>query len=236
MPADEECSTSLMVDAYAIWLHARAAVTAAQYPERLDYTIAISGLDGASPAADHYRASCDPSGSSVRLFPISDEQLAAPPPVPRGINTNFVISISGGQGSGTGTYTIPMGHPPAANDLLGEPLLQPTYMFGIRYAAEYGHKPQAPDDTTLRTIAVVSSGSPIYRVSLVDEPTIDGVVTYHLTLTPLRKPKENRLRELWVGADDYLPRRAVTDASDTVRDLIESVITEKLLLRLPAIA
>ena len=59
-------------DAYALWQHARSAVTAAEYPRRVSYTIAISGLDGEQPVVDHYRGSCDPDYGAIRVFPISD--------------------------------------------------------------------------------------------------------------------------------------------------------------------
>ncbi len=45
--------------------------------------------------------------------------------------------------------------------------------------------------------------------------------TYHLALTPLRRPKDNRLRELWVGANDYLPRKAVISGNFTIRPLVD---------------
>lgn len=207
-----------MVDAYAVWLRTRVAVTAAQYPQRLDYTIAISGLDGTLSTSDHYRASCDPGDGSVRLFPISDEQLTKPAPVPHGINASIDAAICFGI---CAIFHQPIGHPAPYRDLIGEPLLEPNYMFGIRYAADSTHEPQAQEKTTLRTIAVVSSGSPVYRVALIDEPNLDGVATYHLGLTPLRKPKENRLRELWVGTNDYLPRRAVTAGNFTIAPLTD---------------
>lgn len=207
-----------MVDAYAIWLRTRVAVTAAQYPQRLDYTIAISGLDGTSPTSDHYRASCDPSDGSVRLFPISDEQLEKPPPGPHGVNASLDAAICFGA---CAVFHQPIGHPAPYQDLIGEPLLEPTYMFGIRYAAESSRERQLQQNTNLRTIAVVSSGSPVYRVTLIDEPNLDSVETYHLGLTPLRKPKENRLRELWVGTNDYLPRRAVTAGNFTMAPLTD---------------
>jgi hypothetical protein len=207
-----------VLDAYAIWLHARAAVTSAQYPSRLDYTIAIAGLDGDTPSSDHYRASCDPADGSVRVFPISTEELAKPPPVPRGINVDVGIAICIG---GCWGIREALGHPAPYGDLIGDPLLEPTYMFGLRYAIPRKTTQQQDEATTLRTIAVVSSGSPIYRVDLVDTPQIDGVETYHLRLTPLRKPKENRLRELWVGENDYLPRRAIIAGNFTLAPLTD---------------
>lgn len=206
-------------DANAIWLRARSAVTAAQYPRRLDYTIVVAGLDGTHPATDHYRASCDPSNGAIRLFPISDEQLAKPAPVPRGVDTYFTISLSGGSGP-KGILSIPMGRPAPAADLLGEPLLSPTYSFGLRYApATNGADTEA--ENPLRVIATVSAQAPQYRVALINTPTIDGVPTYHLGLTPLRRPKENRLRELWVGTNDYLPRRAAISGNFTLAPLVD---------------
>ena len=207
-----------MLDAYAIWLHARAAVTSAQYPSRLDYTIAVTGLDGQTPTSDHYRASSDSSDGSVRVFPISDEELAKPPPVPHGINVSLNAAVCIGL-----CWVIhqPIGHPAPYQDLIGEPLLEPTYMFGLRYALPQKKPQQQDEETTLRTIAVVSSGAPVYRVELIDQPQLDGIQTYHLRLTPLRKPKENRLRELWICANDYLPRRAVTAGNFTISPLTD---------------
>ncbi|HZV77240.1 MAG TPA: hypothetical protein VFF63_05765 [Candidatus Babeliales bacterium] len=206
-------------DADAIWLHTRSAVTAAQYPGRIDYTIAVSGLDGARQTSDHYRADCDPRDGAIRLFPISDEELAQPPPVPHGVNFHFDVGLSEGRNS-PAVAALPAGHPALNVDLLGEPLLSPTYMFGLRYAAPTNNA--APDaENSLRVIAIVSAQSPAYRVALTDTPSIDGVETYHLKLTPLRKPKENRLREIWVGAADYLPRRAVIAGNFTVAPLVD---------------
>lgn len=206
------------MDALAIWLHARSAVTAAAYPSHIDYTIAISGLDGAQPAMDRYRASCDPSDGAVRVFPISDEQLAAPPPVPHGFNFSFYIGLCHGHGGCTG-LAIPAGRPELSPDLLGVPLLEPTYAFGLRYEAQPQSGPSSAP--ALPVIAVVSAQSPQYRVTLIDTPAVDGVPTYHLGLTPLRRPKDNRLRELWVGTNDYLPRRAVVSGNFTSRPLVD---------------
>lgn len=100
------------------------------------------------------------------------------------------------------------------------PLLEPTYTFGLRYKSQT----KADSDAVpppLPVIAIVSAQSPDYRVALIDRPAIDGVPTYHLKLTPLRRPKDNRLRELWVGANDYLPRKAVVSGNFTIRPLVD---------------
>jgi hypothetical protein len=71
------------------------------------------------------------------------------------------------------------------------------------------------------TIAVVSSSTRDYRVTLVDSPVVDGSPSYHLLLTPLRRPHENRLRELWIGTADYLPRKAVIAGNFTIAPLVD---------------
>lgn len=206
------------LDGYSIWQRARSAAASAQYPSRIDYTITVSGLDGSKPALDHYRASCDLPEGAIRLFPISDEQLAQPPPVPRGANLYFTVGLSTGR-LAPAVAAIPAGHPSLTVDLLGEPLLSPSYMFGLRYRSVERAAPEG--QTPLRVIATVSAQSPDYRVVLIDTPAIDGAPTYHLGLTPLRRPKENRLRELWVGTDDYLPRKAIISGNFTVRPLVD---------------
>jgi len=199
-------------DAYAIWLRTRSAVTSAIYPERISYTIVVSGFDGSVPALDHCRANCDPQDGTVRILPISEEQLARPASAPRGVNSYVAAGLYGA------AVVIPVGRPEPKPDLMGVPLLTPTYSFGLRYPSA----PRAAFDgvSPLRVIATVSSQAPEYRVELLDEPSIDGTPTYHLRLVPQRRPTENRLRELWIGVNDYLPRRAVLSGNFTVRPLV----------------
>jgi hypothetical protein len=206
------------MDAYSIWLQARSAVTSAQYPRRIAYTIAITGLDGETPAADHYRAVCLPDDGSIRVFSISDEQLAQPPPVPHGADWHFTIALSTGRLT-PAVASIRAGHPAPYQDFLGWPLLAPTYAFGMRYNTG-GTAASSPDASSLRVIAIVSAQAPEYRVDLIDTPVVDDVATYHLRLTPLHRPKENRLRELWVGESDYLPRKAVIAGNFTIAPLV----------------
>jgi hypothetical protein len=201
-------------DAYAIFQRARSAVTSAAYPRRLDYTIAITGFDGDRPRQNHYLASSDPYDGSIRLFPISAEELAQPAPIPHGVRVSISIGIYGG------AIVIPIGRPPPTFDLIGPPLLAPTYMFGLNFsepAAVVG----SAESNALPTIAVVSTTTRDYEVALLDAPSLDGVSTYHLKLTPLRKPRDNRLRELWVGENDYLPRKAVVAGNFTSAPLVD---------------
>ncbi len=201
-------------DPYAIFQRARSAVSSAAYPRRLDYTVAISGFDGNRFRENHYRASYDASDGAIREFPISAEELASPS-APHGVNVRFVVGLYGF------AYVIPLGPPPPSADVIGVPLLSPTYAFGLQLPQPaWGHA-QDQTVTGLKTIAVVSTNARDYAVTLLGEPLVDGAATYHLQLAPLRKPKVNRLRELWVGEDDYLPRQAIVAGNFTTAPLTD---------------
>ncbi len=201
-------------DAYAIFQRARSAVSSAAYPRRLDYTVAISGFDGDRFRENHYRASYDTSDGAIREFPISAEELASPS-APHGVNVRFVVGLYGF------AYVIPLGPPPPSADVIGVPLLTPTYAFGLQLSQPAWVHTQDQIATGLKTIAVVSTNVRDYSVAMIDAPLLDGAPTYHLQLTPLRKPKVNRLRELWVGKDDYLPRQAIVAGNFTTAPLTD---------------
>jgi len=120
-----------------------------------------------------------------------------------------------------GGFTIPVGHPAPYQDLIGQPLIAPTYMFGLRYPnVAYTIKPVGTE-SSLPVIATVSTQNRDSDVTLLDEEPLDGTDTYHLRLTPLRRPKDHRLRELWVGTTDYLPRRAILSGNFTMAPLVD---------------
>jgi hypothetical protein len=201
-------------DPYALFSQARAAVSAARYPERLDYTIDVSGFDGSLFRTNHYRAT-DRTEQGIKVAAISAEE-AASWHVPQGVNVKFVASIYGA------AIVIPLGRTPASYDLLGVPMLAPSYTFGLRYppvTVATTHTPPAAG--TLPVIAVVSSQARDYRIEFEGAQTIDDAQTYDLRLTPLRDPKNNRLRELWVGAGDHLPRRASVAGNFTLAPLTD---------------
>lgn len=193
-------------------------MSSARYPRKLDYTIDVSGIDGDRPSDDHYRASYDGDTDTVGLFPISDETLAKPAPAPHGVNASVNIFFCW-----IGCWGIhrQVGRPEPSLDLLGEPLLAPTYSFGMRYPQPVRDDSQTPGTGALPIIAIVSAKRPAYRVELIDQPAIDGAATFHLKMTPLRDPKNNRLRELWVGENDYLPRRAEISGNFTQAPMVD---------------
>jgi hypothetical protein len=197
-------------------------VTSAQYPYKVDYTIAITGLDGATPRGNHYHATSYPDENRVDVAPISQEEAPSPPPVPHGFNFAITFGICGGRcDTGSGSIAIPVGHSPPSPDLIGVPLLAPTYMFGLAYQRQRDRSAQPDSPSNIPVIAVVASNARDYAVTLVDSPVIDGVPSYHLRLRPLRKPKDNRLRELWIDTGDYLPRKAIVAGNFTLAPFVD---------------
>ncbi|MBV8636929.1 MAG: hypothetical protein JO322_02525 [Candidatus Eremiobacteraeota bacterium] len=58
-------------------------------------------------------------------------------------------------------------------------------------------------ESTLKTIAVVSSRGHLYDVSVAGAETIEGHHVYHVALHPRRDPQQNALRDLWIDTDTY---------------------------------
>ncbi len=209
-------------DAYDIFSRARAAVTVARYPDAIRYTISVAGFDGATPEANHYRAYYNRSEGSIRVAPVSEEEAAKPPPIPHGINFSLTAFLCGGHcDTGSATIALPAGRTAQSPDLVGVPILEPTYMFGLVYANDVARSVGALPVSTLPVIAVVSTARREYTVALAGIAPIDGIPSYHLLLTPIRKPHDNRLRELWIGTNDYLPRKAVIAGNFTIAPLVD---------------
>lgn len=208
------------VDGYSIFLRTQSAVTRAASTRRLDYTITVSGLDGSRSSVNHYRATTAADGT-ISVASISSEQAAHPPDVPGGFNFNLSATLCGGTCvTGTGHAVHRVGAPAQQLDLLGVPVLSPAFMFGLQRANSRGSTSHA-SAATLPTIAVVSTKERDYAVTVIDQPTLDSEPTYHLLLRPLRLPKRNRLRELWVGRGDFLPRKAIVAGNFTIAPLVD---------------
>jgi hypothetical protein len=201
-------------DPYALFSQTRAAVTAVHYSECIDYTVDVSGFDGSVFRTNHYRAS-DRAERGVDVAAMSAEE-AATRHVPQGVNVKFEAVLYGV------AIVVPLGRTPESYDLLGVPMLTPTYSFGLKYPAVTSATTHAtPGEASLPVIAVVSSQVRDYTISLAGLQMVDDTQTYDLRLTPLRDPKNNRLRELWVGVDDHLPRRATVAGNFTLAPLTD---------------
>jgi hypothetical protein len=205
-------------DPYALFSQTRSAVSAARYPNRIDYTIEVSGYDGSAAKTNHYQAIDRVDQRSLKVGAISAEEKAAPP-IPQGVNVRFVLGICFG---GCGGLVIPMGRPVASQDLLGVPFLSPAYAFGMQYPLTR-RSTSLPDAEVsgLPVIAVVATQKRDYAIDFVDDEAIDDTPVYHLRFTPLRNPKNNRLRELWAGIGDHLPRKAVVAGNFTIAPLVD---------------
>jgi hypothetical protein len=204
------------VDAYAEFARVRAAVAAARYPERIDYAVEVSGVDGSQPRTDRYRARYYPESGELRVQTITAQERASPPH-PHGFDFRLSMTLCGGRcetGSET-TSTRNLTPSKAIEDLLGVPFLTPDYSFGIARPA-YGAPAQTPPPGDLKTIAVVSAARRDYAVTFAGSEILDGAAAERLALRPLRDPKRLRLRELWIDPATKLPRRAIVACNFTV--------------------
>jgi len=105
---------------------------------------------------------------------------------------------------------------------LDDPRVDPASSFGVitRFGKPYVPHPQAsvafgalpdprapspsPEPTgDLREIGRIESSTRAYDVRLAATETIAGAPALHLTLVPLREPKLNRLRDLWLDPTTY---------------------------------
>jgi hypothetical protein len=112
-------------------------------------------------------------------FPILDPQIA--PNASFGLmRLDPKISLVGAPGDTT---------PAPAASPLPTPVLQPSA--------------PVPNETPLREIVRVEAVARDYRIELAGTERVRDADTYHLTLTPLRHPNVNRLRDLWVDVDSY---------------------------------
>jgi hypothetical protein len=205
-------------DPYALFSQTRSAVSAARYPDRIDYTIDVSGYDGSVAKTNHYQAIDRVAEQALKVGAISAEEKAAPP-TPHGVDVKFVAGICFGLCWG---IAVPMGRTVASQDLLGVPLLTPAYTFGMQYPLTRRASSQTnPEVDGLPIIAVVATQMREYAIDFVDDETIDDTPVYHLRFTPLRNPKNNRLRELWAGIGDHLPRKAIVAGNFTIAPLVD---------------
>jgi hypothetical protein len=100
----------------------------------------------------------------------------------------------------------------------------PAADFGLRFVHParpdfFDSEPQ-PTGTAPPVIATVTAlGTVPYRMQDRGMEQIDGKPVYHLALTPLRNPKHNVLREIWIDAASNLPVRYV--AERTIDDPFE---------------
>ena len=171
-----------------------------------------------SGVTDHYRGSCDPEDGAIRVFAISDEQLAKPPPVPHGVNVSFNIGMCFGACTG---IRLPLGHPGPYQDLAGRAAARADVHLRNALSGAAGRAANRPrtarcerSRSSRRKRATIRS-----RCSTRRRSTERRRITSRCSRCGTRK--DNRLRELWIGTEDYLPRRANLAGNFTLAPLVD---------------
>lgn len=218
-----------LADPYQIFANARAYWTAQRYPAELQYTIVVHALAGDTPDARHYDASWSAATNVPVVDPVSAEERAHPYRPSPGVALSILfipIMNIGGPRRGTGINT----------DLVGVPIVTPNYAFAIapyvppqkktsaqivgEIRAIY-HDPmparrvQELPPSELTTIAVVSTGTRRYTISLVGIESYGDHHDYHLALTPVRDPGRYRLRALWIDTRTFATDKLAQDGNFT---------------------
>ncbi len=220
-PAGSACAEPLG-DPYQIFARSRAYWLEQHYPPLLEYTVAVSVLEGGSVKQERYWSAYDAIDQHVIVDDVSDYERANPTYAAHGVTVKIPLLSS------------VLGKPQPPTDYLGVPLLAPNYTFGMAHIPPTN--PQTPDSMeVVREVraefhdpgpserAPVPNASPgtlpiiesetvynrAYRVTLAGIEPLYGVSAYDLRLQPLRDPGRYRLQELWVDTRNFAPIQLV---------------------------
>jgi hypothetical protein len=203
---------------YQIFARAKQYWETQRYPEMLEYTVAVTVVEGGKTKIERYRGGYNSSKGAILFDPVSDYE-AAHPYVPKGID--FYIPI------------VHLGKPEPPVDYLGVPDIAPNYGFGIgttsltpvastptpeelvrEIRAEFNDPDPRATPTPLptpglREIATVISKTKAYDITLEGIDDTERGQAYHLHMRPLREPGKYRLRDLWVDTSTFAPRKLI---------------------------
>jgi len=193
---------------------ARDAVSAATYPRYASYVVMVRYTSNGHPYVQGWSTFEDLRRRVVHAQTFSSYENMHPH-VAKGINFGF-----GGVGpSGVQPPPDPLSRPykPPQQDTQDTPLGMVS--FGINQ--DFGLARNAPPITATPNAHDVDPDAPappligtthvdvkLYDVTLLGDETDNGRTLVHLGLQPLRAPKANRLRELWLDEKTGLPVRA----------------------------
>jgi len=210
-------SAQPLTDPYQIFARARAYWLQQHYPPLLEYTVAVSVLEGGTIKAQRYWSAYDSVNREVAVDPISDYEKTHPTYASGGLNLIF--------------FSHALSKPQPPTDYLGVPVLAPNYSFGmadipatnpsaatdpselVREVRAEFHDPNprgpSPEPGSAATAPPIIEKETIYsrayRVTLIGVETTEGVPAYHLHLQALREPGRYRLQELWVDTRNLAP-------------------------------
>ena len=217
-PAPSSAAAPAILTPYQIFARAKQFWWEQRYPEMVEYTVAVSVVEGGKVKVERYRCGYNSSKGEILFDPVSDYE-AAHPYLPTGID--FYIPI------------IHLGKPEPPVDYLGVPDIAPNYGFGIgttsltppassptpeelvrEIRTEFNDPdprgPPTPLPTpSLREIATVISRTTAYDITLDGIDDTELGQAYHLHLRPLREPGKYRLRDLWVDTATFAPRKLI---------------------------
>lgn len=208
-----------LADPYQIFARARAFWLQQHYPPLLEYTVAVSVLEGGTIKTERYWSAYDSVSQQVAVDPISDFEKLHPTYAAGGLNLNIPL------------LAPLLSKPQPPTDYLGVPILAPNYSFGMadipatnpsgspgpselvnEVRAEFHDpNPRAPEPepstapSALPIIERETIYNRVYRVTLAGVGMIEGVPAYHLRLQALRDPGRYRLQELWVDTRNLAP-------------------------------
>lgn len=214
----------------AIFLRAREAADT-PCDARLAYHVVVSATVAGRPLANRFAATFDGDVDALDVARFDDAELAHPA-VPHGTNLAITLTLGTGAGLGGGVgphetgglphlsevLTQKLNRDPPTEELLGVPMLSPTYTFGLRSPSSPNATPEpsagASPDPSLRTIATATASYlRDYAVTLAGVEPIAGTTADHLRLVPRRDPTRYRLRDVWVDAATDAVLQIVTDGN-----------------------
>jgi hypothetical protein len=208
-------------DAYQIFARSREYWLQQHYPPLLEYTVAVTVLEGGSVKKERYWSAYDSTDGQIAVDSVSDYERSHPTYAAPGVNVKIPLLSS-------------LVKPQPPTDYLGVPLLAPNYTFGMADIPRTNpsgesdlervtdvrtqfHDPTpvdraaepSPTSGALPTIAKETVYGRNYRITLAGVESTYGVPAYHLHLQALHDPGRYRLEELWVDTRNFAPIQLV---------------------------
>jgi hypothetical protein len=194
-----------------IFSRARDVISEQTCPKRIEYEIVVSATVNKRIEQNHFRATYLSDEDYLHVSSFSEEEQEKPY-VPHG--TNVLISSPVAPLIGLSrALTEKIDHDVPPEDLLGVPMLTPTYTFGLARSAAASNQPQPNVESPPSGFNIIGSARAVardYRISLVAVEPYGRAQAYHLSLSPERDPKKFRLREMWVDTESFALLKIIT--------------------------
>jgi len=174
----------------------RAAVNALPVPPYIAFTEQDAGEQNGRMFADRLRIVTRVSDAHAWVRPILDERGNPSQRAPRVVTTIVY----------PGTIIERVGEFPLADFGLRPRRAGRPGMFEAPGTPE-----PTPSPSALQAIGSVSTYNLSYRIADLGDTAIDSARVHHLGLTPVRDPGHNVLREVWVDAKTFIPKRYVAE-------------------------